>query len=274
MMVVKKPLKNSLYPRHPVNEIQEYLKFYELYYISEYYFDLCMKIKGNKQITESEFKHFPKNFNLNEYTFRHFKKQFFDPRFSMEDFYSFFLKIKNSEVELTNLFVHKLINQIKIETCVNIKEKDIFSLKFVSEMANFFKISFIEKLNNEYSKLIIRSRTINSALTDILNFNVFEDQINYKNPISMFVEVNNFLDIFVHEADLINLKNELVYIAKYIQFTRNNKSRYLMYKIYEEFLREERMISYADSHTSEFDPIYNKYKELKLLIPNLEKKRF
>lgn len=258
-------ITNSLLKRKSkVNEIEQLYNFYDLYYISEYFFDLSMKTKKLHDIPETEMNYFPLTFNLKYQLIKHFKSDKFEPRLSIEDFYTFFNKIKSSNYELSFITLHKLINQIKIESCMNIKEKDIYSLKYITEMANFFKISFLEKINNEYGKLLIRSRTINEAILDILNFNTGE-AATYKGDYAMYSELNNFLDIFLHEADTINLKNELIIIAKYIQFIRNNKSRILMYKIYEEYLRESRMITYVDSNTSDFDPIFNKYKEFKLL---------
>jgi len=93
----------------------------------------------------------------------------------------------------------------------------------------------MEKLHTEYLKLQTRSKIIMEALIAILNFegNLIEKNKNY------FNEMNNFLDLFLHEADNINLKNDLVLIAKYIQFIRNNKLRGKFFSIFENILKEE-----------------------------------
>ena len=93
----------------------------------------------------------------------------------------------------------------------------------------------MEKLHTEYLKLQTRSKIIMEALNAILNFegNLLEKNKNF------FHEMNNFLDLFLHEADNINLKNDLILIAKYIQFIRNNKIRSKLFSIYENILKEE-----------------------------------
>ena len=93
----------------------------------------------------------------------------------------------------------------------------------------------MEKLHAEYLKLQTRSKIIMEALAAILNF---EGNLNEKNK-NFFSEMNNFLDIFLHEADNINLKNDLILVAKYLQFIRNNKLRVKFFSIYENILKEE-----------------------------------
>ena len=74
-----------------------------------------------------------------------------------------------------------------------------------------------------------------NALHGILNFdgNLIEKNKNF------FNELNNFLDIFLHEADKLNLRNDLILVAKYLQFVRNNKLRVKFFGIYENILKEE-----------------------------------
>jgi hypothetical protein len=93
----------------------------------------------------------------------------------------------------------------------------------------------MEKLNDAHSKLKKRALKIMQALKGITNFegNELEKNKNY------FNELNNFLDIFINEADTINLKNDLVSMAKYLQFIRNNKLRHKLFAVYEAILKEE-----------------------------------
>ena len=96
----------------------------------------------------------------------------------------------------------------------------------------------MEKLHTEYLKLQTRSKIIMEALVSILNY---EGNLTEKNK-NFFNEVNNFLDIFLNEADNINLKNDLILIAKYLQFIRNNKLRLKIFSVYENILKEESVI--------------------------------
>ena len=96
----------------------------------------------------------------------------------------------------------------------------------------------MEKLHTEYLKLQTRSKIIMEALVSILNY---EGNLTEKNK-NFFNEVNNFLDIFLNEADNTNLKNDLILIAKYLQFIRNNKLRLKIFSVYENILKEESVI--------------------------------
>ena len=93
----------------------------------------------------------------------------------------------------------------------------------------------MERLCIEYLKLKTKSKIIMNALHGILNFdgNLIEKNKNF------FNELNNFLDIFLHEADKLNLRNDLILVAKYLQFVRNNKLRVKFFGIYENILKEE-----------------------------------
>ena len=100
----------------------------------------------------------------------------------------------------------------------------------------------MEKLHTEHLNLQRRSKVIMQGLNSILNFegNLLENNKNF------FSEINNFLDIFILEADNINLKNDLIQIAKYLQFIRNNKIRVKFFSAFESILKEERVINHIN----------------------------
>ena len=95
----------------------------------------------------------------------------------------------------------------------------------------------METIDTELTYLNSRSKIINEALHDILNFegNLIEKNKNF------FSEINNFLDIFIIEANKIKLKNEIVQLAEHIQFIRNNKLRVKFFSNYQDILKEERV---------------------------------
>lgn len=162
----------------------------------------------------------------------------FSPNSSIEDFYTIFKKIKNFKMNITYIQLHRFINKLKIEVYQSIREKNIYDMNFLNKICDYFKTSNMEKLHAEYSRLQCRSKTIMDGLVDILNF---EGNLSEKNK-NFFNEINNFLDIFLHEADAINLKNDLILIAKYLQFIRNNKLRGRFFSVYENILKEESVI--------------------------------
>jgi flagellin-specific chaperone FliS len=124
----------------------------------------------------------------------------------------------------------------------------------------------MEKIDSELSSLQERSKIIMKGLKAALNFE--GNQIGHR---YFYHEINNFYDIFIKEADSINLKNDIVYAAKYIQFVRNNILRSKLFTIYENILKEENLFSGTQNISSEFDLIYKKYKDFddytKLRIP-------
>lgn len=198
----------------------------------------------------------------------------FNPNCVIEDLNDFFLKIKSSHFEIPLIAIHKFINRAKIETFLALKDKDIFSIRYLSEICTFFRLSFMEKIDIELSSLSEKSEIIHSGLKAVMNF----EGHKLENNKYFFHEINNFLDFFIKEADSINLKNDLVYVAKYIQFLRNNKIRAKFYNIYENILKEENLFSSTDAIASEFDLIYKKYKEIedfeKLRIPHEVKVKY
>jgi hypothetical protein len=93
----------------------------------------------------------------------------------------------------------------------------------------------MEKLQTEYLKLQTRSKIILEGLAAILNF---EGNQREKNK-NFLHEINNFLDIFLKEAHDINLRNDLIDVASALQFLRNNKLRFKLFKVFEKTLKEE-----------------------------------
>jgi hypothetical protein len=197
-----------------------------------------------------------------------FKKDgdLFNPNVNIEDLNDFFNFIKNSVVDIPCSSLHKFINRVKIESLLSLKDKDLFSLEILSEICTFFRMSFMEKVEIELISLKEKAEIISKALLYVLNFE------GHKIENKFFIhEINNFLDFFLKEADTINLKNNVVLIAKYIQYSRNNKLRAKCYNIYENILKEENLFQIDDNISSEFDLIYKKYRHIedfeKLRIP-------
>ena len=93
----------------------------------------------------------------------------------------------------------------------------------------------MEKVQTAYLKLQTRSKTILEGLRSIINFEGSELEKN-KN---FFHEINNFLDIFLREAETINLRNDLIDVAQALQFYRNNKLRFRLFKVFENTLKDE-----------------------------------
>jgi hypothetical protein len=198
-----------------------------------------------------------------------FKKDgdLFNPNVNIEDLNDFFNIIKNSILDIPYVSLHKFINRVKIESLLSLKDKDIFSLEILSEICSYFRMSYMEKVEVELISLKEKAEIVSNSLLDVLNFE------GHKNDNKFFIhEVNNFLDYFLKEADIINLKNEVVLISKYIQFMRNNKLRSKCYNIYENFLKEENLFQSEDDISSEFDLIYKKYRNIedfqKLRVPD------
>ena len=159
----------------------------------------------------------------------------FNPIKSIDDFNSIFLRIKGSNAEISYIHLHKFINKLKLFTYIAIVEKNIYELKYLNIASDFFKISYMEKLQTEYLKLQTRSKIILEGLAAILNF---EGNQREKNK-NFLHEINNFLDIFLKEAHDINLRNDLIDVASALQFLRNNKLRFKLFKVFEKTLKEE-----------------------------------
>lgn len=196
--------------------------------------------------------------------YKFFKKDLidFNPNVSIEDLTKFCDVLKSLEMSGLNfsyLPLHKYISRVKIESLLAIKDKDIHTIKYLSQICTFLKISFNEKIEHEYNKLLFKSKIIHEALKGILNFEGREIATNK----FFYNEVNNFLDIFLHEAESINLKNDLIFVAKYVQFVRNNKIRKNFYKIYETMLKNENLLSseYAEN-LSDVDVFFKKYEDI------------
>jgi len=92
----------------------------------------------------------------------------------------------------------------------------------------------MEKVEREFSTLQQRSKIIQEGLEAVINFEGHEKD-NHK---FYFHEINNFLDIFIKEAESINMLNDIYHVGKYIQFLRNNQLRLKFNKIFEGLLKE------------------------------------
>ena len=55
-----------------------------------------------------------------------------NPMYSIEDFYTLFLSIKNADYDITYIHLHKFINKLKLLSYSAILSKDIYSLKFLN----------------------------------------------------------------------------------------------------------------------------------------------
>lgn len=264
------------------NEIYENIILFQMFFVSEYFYDIALKGKVDVRLdsvdeivlkSEENFR-FPNNFNLPKTIQYLMNSSNYDPRFVMNDLHKFYVILKNLKMEFSTVSLSKYFSQVKMESCFLMKEKDINSFQLLSEISNFFKLSIMEKVNLEFTKLLIKTKTINDALIDTINFNFCKQENIYdifKQEFKLYAEANNYLDIFIHEADLIGLKNEVVTIAKYIQYIKNNQVRFLFYKIYEQLLRKDNILTYVDSSTPDFDAIFNTYMGISFDVPEYDK---
>lgn len=128
-------------------------------------------------------------------------------------------------------------------------------------MVSYFELSILEKLNNDYNKLLIRIKLIQDALIDLLNFESYKHENKY-----FYDEINNYLDIFISEANLISFESDIVIIAKYIQYIRDNLLRGELIKIYNNILGNLKVNFLIDTNLNEHNSINFKYEMFKLLV--------
>lgn len=208
-----------------------------------------------------------------------FKKHFFGkeldkfhPNADIHDLKSFFLTFKKlnnyncirnfcfknlQKVKIPFNSLHKFFKRVKINTLFALKFNDLFSLNILKEICDYFNLNFSFRASIHKKILINRAEIINYALKSVINFKGHSDK-NYKDPYFLH-SINNFLDIFLEFADEINLKNDLVNIAKYLKIKRDLYIDQHMKKLYINALREDDLISSNSIITTEFDPINKKY---------------
>ena len=164
-------------------------------------------------------------------------KKTFNLNKNIDDFYSLFIKIKSANGGISFIHFQNFIKRLKLFSYHAIFEKNYYNLEFLNVITDYFKISYMMKVQSEYIKLKTKSKIIHQALSAIINFEGNSSKIN-KN---FFHEINNFLDIFLKEAYDINLTNEFINFASYIQFIRNNKLRYKLFKLFAKTITEEKV---------------------------------
>ena len=181
----------------------------------------------------------------------------FDPIYNILDFIKIFEKIKESQINFVYYPLLYYLNFAKVESICALNNKDMYILKYEKEVCEYLNLSCWEMIFTEYKKLENKALVIENGLEAILNFEGFDKENRY-----FFYEINNFLDLFISEADYINLNNDLVNVAKYIQYMRNNKLRKKFYNNYNNMLKEDGIYSIENNISDEYDLIYNKYKKI------------
>ena len=152
----------------------------------------------------------------------------FSPNCHINELSYFFLYLQlphDYKIKIPFTTLNKYISRVKIESAICIKEKSHNSLNYLSKISSRLKLSVQTPVMTTFNRVNQKAEIILQGIGQALNY---EGQIVEKceNNQKFLFESNNYLDIFINKADSINLVDDLVFLAKYIQFLRNNQLRY------------------------------------------------
>ena len=181
--------------------------------------------------------------------------------------YLFLSRPHDYKIKIPFTTLNKLISRIKIESVLCYREKSHNSLSALSKITKGLNLSLQEQINKKYNQLCQKAQLIIKGLTKILNF---EGKEKYSHIRSFIFESGNFLDIFIKKADEINLECDLVNIAKYVQYWRDNYLRNEIHNFIIDISKKEESPLSCDMN-EEFSPANNKFKNWNITKMNLPK---
>ena len=215
-----------------------------------------------------QFKYFTKKNSIISFTKSIFgdlikKNSQINPNAYIDDLYLFVLYLKNVkysiDIQIPYSTLNKLINRIKMEIFLSLNDKDFYSLGILNEICSICKFKDLNyKVKKEYELLKIQTGLIDEGLIKVINF-AGKEQLNENRSKTYLAEVNNYLDIFIKEASLINYNSEIICLSRYIQYLRNNKIRSKFYIAYEDILHKNNIQSYVSKLKNSFDEVFSKY---------------
>ena len=182
-------------------------------------------------------------------------------------FYLFLKRPHDYKIKIPFTTLNKYISRIKIESILCAQEKSHNNLSFLSKITSLLNISCKNIINKIYNNLSKKSLIILKGLNDVLNFKGIE---KYSKTNQFIFENGNFLDIFIEKSEEINLENDLVNIAKYVQYCRDNFLRKDLYEIFTKMKKKEECFNIIDMN-DEFARANDRYKYYNVKRMNLPK---
>ena len=263
------------------NDLKEQIKKKEIEYnelrkYSSYFRNNCVQSKyENFEIPKFyaqemvyQFNYFTKKDTITSLTKNVFgdlikKNTQINPNAFIDDLYIFLLFFKKVkyiiDIEIPFSTLNKLINRIKMEIFLSLNDKDYYILGILNNICPICKFKDLNyKVKKEYELLKIQTGLIDEGLIKIINF-TGKEQLNINKSKTYLAEVNNYLDIFIKEASLINYNSEIICLSRYIQYLRNNKIRSKFYIAYEDILHKNNIQSYVSKLKNSFDEVFLKY---------------
>ena len=170
-------------------------------------------------------------------------------------FFDFLMKFKTDfEFQIPFTTLHTLINRIKIEAYLSLCDKDVQALNALQKITSKIHIQgYDSKIKRTFERLKARCEIIDEAMIKIINFSGYEKKADY------LTELNNYIDIFTKEAQIINYNSDPVCITRYIQYLRNTFLRRKVSLQYEKLLIQTNNVSYVEKVNNDYDEEYKKY---------------
>jgi len=153
--------------------------------------------------------------------------------------------------------LNKFLKRVKINVIYSLKYNDLFSLDILEDMCKYFNLNFLFRVKVKKNILESRADIINNALKSIINFKGHSNKF-YKDKYYLHT-INNFLDIFLNLAEEINLKNEIILIAKYLKMKRDIFIHDKLKNIYINISLEDKLLKTNKFNYSESNQENNKF---------------